>query len=352
MGIVGDLQGRFDRDMIAKTDPENTTEPRSAATIGIVAIGRNEGARLETCLTSLLGQTKRVVYADSASSDDSVAVARRSGVEVVVLPNDVPLSAAAGRAAGYQRLRAKHPEVELVQFIDGDCLLDPDWLAAAARFLDSHPQAAVVCGRRYEAHPETSVYNAMCDAEWDTPIGEARACGGDALYRSAAYEAAGGFHADLLAGEEPELCGRLRDRGWEIWRIDARMTEHDAKMLGFGQWWRRSRRGGYGYAQVWNATRKSTDPLYGRQLASAVAWVIFLPLAVTIVASLVGSPWVLAAIPIAYAAQTVRIYRKIADGRPQQMVRAGLTLLAKVPETSGALRYLLSAERPVAGSKP
>jgi len=332
--------------MTAELTPKSRAFRESLAAIGIVAIGRDEGARLESCLTSLLNQSKWVVYADSASSDGSVAMARRLGVEVVELPNDGTLSAAAGRVAGFKRLRSKYPEVELVQFIDGDCLLDPDWLAAAAHFLDSRPQAAVVCGRRQEAHPGASVYNAMCDAEWDTPIGRAEACGGDALYRVAPYEAVGGFRADLLAGEEPELCGRLRDRGWEIWRIDAKMTEHDSRMLSFGQWWRRSRRGGFGYAQVWNVTRKSPNPLYGRQLASALAWVIALPVAIIILVGLLRWPMILGLIPIAYAAQTVRIYRKIRSDRPQGLIQAVLTLLAKVPETLGAIRYLVSADRP------
>ena len=320
--------------------------------IGIVAIGRNEGARLEPCLASLLSQTKRVVYADSRSSDDSVAVARRLGVETVVLPADAPLSAAAGRAAGYACLRSTYPEVELVQFIDGDCLLDPDWLAAAERFLGEHPRSAVVCGRRYEAHPGASLYNAMCDAEWNTPVGAAEACGGDALYRAQAYEAIGGFRADLLAGEEPELCARLRGHGWEIWRIDARMTEHDARMLGFGQWWRRSLRGGHGYAQVWDVTRASPHRLYGRQLASALAWVIALPLAIVLAAAILARPWILAAIPLAYAVQTIRIYLTTTRNRPHPLVQAGLTLLAKVPETLGAIRYWASAERPSMGARP
>lgn len=329
-----------------------SSEAGSVAMIGIVAIGRNEGSRLEPCLKSLLSQSSRVVYADSASSDGSVEVARGLGADVVVLPDNGKLSAAAGRAAGYQYLRSRHPDLELVQFVDGDCLLDPDWLTKAERFLASRPRAAVVCGRRYEAHPGASVYNAMCDSEWDTPIGPAQACGGDALYRVAAYEAAGGFRTDLLAGEEPELCTRLREGGWEIWRIDARMTEHDARMLHFGQWWRRSLRGGYGYAQVWHVTRQSARSLYGQQLRSAVAWVLVMPLAIVALAVLLKSPWLLAAIPLAYAIQTMRIFRKLPAHRPKQWRHAALTLLAKVPEFLGAARYLSSAARPTMDSRP
>jgi GT2 family glycosyltransferase len=287
------------------------------ARIGIVAIGRNEGDRLEKCLLSLLGQSQRVVYADSSSSDMSVTVARRLGVEVVELPSDTMLSAAAGRAAGFERLRNLYPDTELVQFVDGDCVLERDWLTTAETFFRSRPRAAVVCGRRFEAKPGASIYNAMCDAEWDTPVGPAQACGGDALFRVAPYEAVGGFRGDLLAGEEPELCRRLRAQGWEVWRIDSKMTEHDARMLGFGQWWRRSLRGGYGYAQVWDTTRKTGEPLYGRQLASALGWAFALPMTIFAVALLLRQPWALAAIPVAYLTQALRIFGKVRVDRPQ-----------------------------------
>ncbi|MFP3526346.1 hypothetical protein SB912_28065, partial [Pantoea sp. SIMBA_072] len=90
-------------------------------------------------------------------------------------------------------------------------------LATAQAFLDHHPEVAVVCGRRRERFPERSVYNLLCDLEWDTPIGEAKACGGDALMRADAFAGAGGFRADLIAGEEPELCVRLRGNGWKVW---------------------------------------------------------------------------------------------------------------------------------------
>lgn len=352
MGDVGDVCGLFNRATTVTRTEEAAPATASVALIGIVAIGRNEGARLEPCLRSLLTHSQHIIYADSASSDGSAGVARDLGIEVVELEDNGQLSAAAGRAAGFRALKSRFPEVRLVQFIDGDCMLDPDWITTAESFLASRPQVAAVCGKRYEAHPEASLYNAMADAEWDTLVGQAQACGGDALYRVAAYEDVGGFRANLLAGEEPELCTRLSDKGWEIWRIDAPMTEHDARMMRFGQWWRRSLRGGYGYAQVWNVTRETTTPIYGRQLASAVMWVLALPLAVIAAALILGSAWLLVAIPVAYAVQTLRIYRKVHDDRPQRLARAALTLLAKVPETLGAIRFLISASRPTMGARP
>ena len=77
-------------------------------------------------------------------------------------------------------------------------------------------------------HPEASVYNRLCDFEWDTPVGDAEACGGDFLARAAAFGSVGGFDERMIAGEEPELCYRLRRGGWRIHRADHAMTLHDA----------------------------------------------------------------------------------------------------------------------------
>ena len=69
------------------------------------------------------------------------------------------------------------------------------------------------------------------------------------MMRTAALEAVGGFRDDLIAGEEPELCVRLRAKGWRIWRLDTEMALHDAAMTRFQQWWRRTMRTGYAFAQ-------------------------------------------------------------------------------------------------------
>ncbi len=69
------------------------------------------------------------------------------------------------------------------------------------------------------------------------------------MMRTEALDAVGGFRDDFIAGEEPELCVRLRAAGWRIWRLDADMAMHDAAMTRFGQWWRRAARAGYAFAQ-------------------------------------------------------------------------------------------------------
>ena len=68
--------------------------------IGVVVIGRNEGLRLERCLISLVGSAQKVVYVDSGSTDGSVQMALRLGVEVVELDMTIPFTAARARNEG------------------------------------------------------------------------------------------------------------------------------------------------------------------------------------------------------------------------------------------------------------
>jgi GT2 family glycosyltransferase len=219
-------------------------------TIGVVVIGRNEGERLRRCLQSLARRCAMTVYVDSGSTDGSPEAARVVGLDVVELDRDTPFTAARARNAGFDRLVERHPDVEFVQFVDGDCELAAGWLEAAAEALRSRPQAAVAFGRLRERHPEASVYNRLCDLEWNAaPVGEVKSCGGIALMRVCAFRQVGGFAADVLAAEDDELCLRLRRAGWAVVRIAAEMGWHDAAMTRFGQWWRRAVRCGAAWAQ-------------------------------------------------------------------------------------------------------
>lgn len=243
--------------------------------IGAVAIARNEGERLHRCLRSLAGRCDVVVYVDSGSTDGSVEFARAMGADVVELDMSSPFSMARARNAGIARLRERRPDIRLVQLVDGDCDLAGTWLDQARAWLDAHPRSAVVCGRRRERYPEKSVYNRLCDTEWNSPVGRALSCGGDALMQIEAIAAAGGYNESLIAGEEPELCLRLRQAGWDIDRIDAEMTLHDAAILAFPAWWRRTLRGGYGALDVCTRLRGSVpeaDIPFRHLTTSAVSW--------------------------------------------------------------------------------
>lgn len=248
--------------------------------VGLVVIGRNEGDRLRSCLTSAVGQVAFAVYVDSGSTDDSTAIAQALGVEVVNLDISIPFTAARARNAGFERLMQCRPSVEYVQFIDGDCELVDGWLEQATHLLREHSDVAVVCGRRRERYPEQSIYNQLCDLEWDTPVGEAKACGGDFLIRTQAFRQVDGFTSGLIAGEEPELCVRLRQHQWKIWRVDAEMTLHDAQMTTITQWWRRFQRAGYAYAEGSWLHGKTPEKHWVKESRSIWLWGGIIPLGI------------------------------------------------------------------------
>lgn len=298
--------------------------------VAAVVIGRNEGARLVACLAALKGQIDQIVYVDSGSTDGSVLAAQRAGAKVVPLELDKPFTAARARNAG---LAAVSDDAEFIQFLDGDCVLRDGWIDTALAFLGANPDIAVVCGRRRERHPEHSVYNRLIDLEWDTPVGRAKACGGDALMRVQPLRAVGGYRDTLIAGEEPELCVRLRQAGWGIRRLDAEMTWHDADISEMGQWWRRSKRAGHAFAEGAALHGAPPERHWVAETRRALLWGAVLPVFIILLALLV-SPWALGLLLI-YPAQVLRL------SRSHGIAWAFFTTLAKFAEAQGALKYYL-----------
>ncbi|MGA0541409.1 glycosyltransferase family 2 protein [Neotabrizicola sp. VNH66] len=305
-------------------------------TVDAVVIGRNEGARLLTCLAALRGQVRRVIYVDSGSTDGSAEAAAAMGAEVVALDMARPFTAARARNAGLARL-AGPDQAAFVQLIDGDCELRDGFVAAALAAFADHTRAVVVCGRRRERFPQATLWNRLCDREWDTPLGEAMACGGDALMRLAAVQAVGGYREDLIAGEEPELCQRLRRAGGQIWRIDAEMTWHDAAMTRFGQWWKRTRRAGHAFAEGAALHGQGPDRHWVAETRRALLWGLGVPVAALLAGLIHPAGFLLI---LLWPLQVLRLARRWQD--PQAAV---FSVLGKLPEALGVLEYHLGRLR-------
>ena len=183
--------------------------------IAVVLIARNEGERLRKALESIPNGLQ-IVYVDSKSTDDSVALAKQKGCIVVELDMSLPFTAARARNEGFAALIRRAAQIEYVQFMDGDCEIAPDWLPKAIAALTDHEEVALVCGRRREKYPQSSQYTSLVDMEWHTPLGYIEACGGDFLIRASAFQEVEGFDPSWIAGEEPEFCLRLYQRGWKL----------------------------------------------------------------------------------------------------------------------------------------
>ncbi|WP_299597902.1 glycosyltransferase [uncultured Microbulbifer sp.] len=318
--------------------------------LGFVVIGRNEGDRLKNCLRSIvdagrsLGEChleNSIVYVDSGSHDGSVEFARNLGCLVVCLDSTIPFTAARARNAGFKHLLQKKPVTKFVQFIDGDCTLEKNWLSTALDSISEQHDAAVVCGRRRELFPEKSIYNLLCDMEWDTPVGETNACGGDFLARRDALESVGAFCEELIAGEEPEMCYRLADKGWKIYRINCAMTAHDAAIDKFRQFWLRSKRSGHAYVERCTIHATRSSPYCVRPVVSIIVLGAILPL-IIILTSIFSFKFAVALVLI-YLILAVKI--SLAKYRKYKDIYAAfyyglLTTVGKFAQFSGVLQFI------------
>ena len=89
--------------------------------ISVVVIGKNEGARLDSCMESIhvsLGiLAHEIIYVDSRSTDDSIARAKAHGARCFVLSAE-KTTAGLGRYVG-----TKEAKGEYILFLDGDMQL-------------------------------------------------------------------------------------------------------------------------------------------------------------------------------------------------------------------------------------
>ena len=339
------------------TDPPAGRQAMHSTTckVGIVVIGRNEGERLRRCLLSVLDRGAPTVYVDSGSSDGSAGLARSMGIDAVELDSSSPFTAGRGRNTGFEHLKAKHPGIEYVQFVDGDSELIDGWLEEGARALKSKPDVAVVCGSLREKHRDASIYNRLCDIEWHRTPGEIKTTGGIAMIRTEAFERVDGFDPTVIAGQDDELYLRIRRDGWKLHCLDADMAVHDAAMARFSQWWKRGFRAGHCFAEGAAMHGRSPERHWIRESRSIWFWGLIVPLSALGCALPTGG-WSLLML-LGYPLLAMRIYRRM-----RHKLDAGDAALytvscvaAKFPQLFGTIRYhvnrLLSRRTPAVEHK-
>jgi GT2 family glycosyltransferase len=321
------------------------SEPDLSRSLGVVVIGRDEGERLKAGIKAI-PPALPLVYVDSASKDGSPDFTQGAGIATIILEQPPQLTAARARNAGLDHLARLHLDLQFVQMVDGDCELAGDWLDHATAALRAEPRLGAVFGELRESRPEASLYNRIAEVEWSGPPGEVASCGGIAMYRVAAFSAVGGFDPTLLAGEEPDLCLRLRRSGWTIRRLPALMGHHDADLRSFGQWWHRAARGGLAYAALDQRHGSRGDPGWRRQIASSLIWGAAIPALLTgslllLFVRASSGLLLLATVSVLIAVQIFRIRRKIYPSWPSVdgVLASSLMMLAKVAQTKGIWRY-------------
>lgn len=231
--------------------------------LSIVVIGHNEERCLKGSLNSALlidfpQKDFEVIFVDSNSTDNSVKIAREMGIKTLEINGGRP-TAALARNTGWKSARGKN-----ILFLDGDTFLDPSFPKKALKVLGNE-KIGVVFGHLRELHPERSPYNRVFDLDWNPKPGFVNYCGGNALIKREVLEKVGGFNTHLFAGEEPEMCHRIKSLGYEILHCEDPMAKHDIDITSFGQYWRRCYRTGYAYAALFQLLGSQGSGLWKRK---------------------------------------------------------------------------------------
>jgi GT2 family glycosyltransferase len=313
--------------------------------LGIVIEGFNEGDKFKRCLESLENKDCLIVYVDSGSTDGSLELALAHKLLIVNLDvSTTPFNCARARNAGFDRLLDIDPSIEYVQFIDADCEMDIAWLQYAEQCLETDDTLGVICGRLREKYRNLSIYARLCDMEWDTAVGEIAACGGIAMMRASIFKSVGGFNVNLRAGEEVELCSRIKESGYRIVRVKEEMGLHDASIVNFSQWAGRISK--YGFATAESISRGLGDTQKHRYVFRALLWAGIMP-GIALSGLVVGF-WdtVFLIVPILvvclYVVLVLRIYirrRRHGDEVSDSWLYALFCIVGKWPELRGMMRF-------------
>jgi len=313
--------------------------------LGVVIEGFNEGDKFKRCLKSLENKNCLIVYVDSGSTDGSLELAKLHNLLIVNLDvSTIPFNCARARNAGFDKLLEVDSSIEYIQFIDADCEMDITWLQYAIECFDEDGTLGVICGRLREKYRNISIYGRLCDMEWDTSIGDIDACGGIAMMRASVFKSVGGFNINLRAGEEVELCRRIKEFNYRIVRVKQEMGLHDADITNFTQWAGRISK--YGFATADSISRGLGDLQKRRYVFRALLWAGVMPaIALT---GLVGGffdaffliiPMLVVCLYILLA---LRIYigrRKHGDIVSDSWLYAAFCIVGKWPELMGMLRF-------------
>ena len=321
----------------------NKKNTDSTATIGIVVIGRNESQRLLLSLQSMQSSHCPLIYVDSGSTDHSVSIAKPLADNVLELDATKPFSAARARNEGFERLTASFPALELIQFVDGDCVLCEGWLTAAKQSMQNDTQRAVIIGHLQECNPHISIYNRLCAMEWKSPAGDLKnfgALGGIFMVRVDVFRVLKGFNADVIAGEDSEFGVRLSLVGYHVTKIDHDMAIHDANMTTFAQWWKRAVRAGHAIGQRAHLNGKTAVKDCVRERKSTLFWGVLVPFLALIL--LIPTRGVSILLLLAYFVLALKIYlsrrnqnESVSDAR----VYAKFIVLGKLANGLGLLKF-------------
>ena len=224
--------------------PADPSWPR----VSVIVCTHNGARTLGECLDGLERvdyPDYEVIVVDDGSTDWKPAIADRPGVRLVRTANR---GLAAARNAGLEQATG-----EIVAYIDDDAWPDPHWLSYLAAAFASSDHCAIG-GPNVPPPGDGPVAECVANAPGgpihvlvsDTEAEHIPGC--NMAVRRAALEAIGGFDPVFTAaGDDVDICWRLRERGWTVGFSPAAVVWHHRRDS-VRAYWRQQR--GYGKAEA------------------------------------------------------------------------------------------------------
>nr|WP_246344783.1 glycosyltransferase [Conexibacter arvalis] len=238
--------GEAERDAALLADVLEAERRRldDAPLITVAVCNRNGARDLEECFSSLTAVEYprfETLLLDDGSTDDSVAVGRRHGVEVVEL-GTVGLGGARNAAI-------EHARGEVIAFLDGDAMGEPQWLTRLWRLHDRLRPGAVGGPNLPVANPNWQERAIAGGPGTAMPIvradGRCTHIAGCNLSVRTDVARATMFDPDIVYGDDLIFCYRILDAGHDLLLHPTAIIRHHRRrsfkayvrqMRNYGRW--------------------------------------------------------------------------------------------------------------------
>lgn len=203
--------------------------------VSIVVIGFNEAKNLYKTFQAIASmnypQDKlEIIYVDSGSTDGSVELSRQYVDKFFV--EAIHPTPARNRNRGL--IEAKY---DIVHFVDGDVIIDKEYLRnAVSLFIEKDVHAVV--GQLDEQRP--NVYNKMASlSNALLKEGYTHLTATGATYLKSALLSINGYDERISRGEEIEIGGRFNKAGFKVWCTNNKMGSHNFDITNLWQYVKR-----------------------------------------------------------------------------------------------------------------
>lgn len=195
--------------------------------LSIAIIGKNEAQYLASLFDSLgsITLTKEIIYVDSASTDESVKIAKKHANKVIVLKDSPQLCAAAGRYIASQQAK-----FDWILYLDGDMILEEDFIAFlnSKKFQTYSDKIAGFVGYyEYLYKDGSSDTNRLLQAP-ETIVNH---FGGAVMLKKEIVLKAGNWNPSVVANEEIDLYMKIKNLGAVVYGLDRNFVKHHAKKV-------------------------------------------------------------------------------------------------------------------------